>query len=123
MSSYYSASKDFYRVLRVPHTATIDEIKVSYRKLALRLHPDMHKGDPAKTKEFKLISEAYATLSDSQKKSSYDFEIGNLRYNGSRATPPPPNYRYVRFCCCLLRRDVLICCLDACCTFSKMADF
>ena len=90
----YRHSKDFYKILRVPHTASLEEIKISYRKLALRLHPDIHKNDPKKTKEFKLISEAYSTLSDLKKKNSYDFEIGN-RYNASRRTPPPPNYRYV----------------------------
>ena len=93
----YSTSKDFYKILRVPHTASLMEIKTSYRKLALRLHPDMHKNDPVKTREFKLVSEAYATLSDERKKSSYDFEIGNRFHHGnastSRRTPPPPNYR------------------------------
>lgn len=97
----YTNTRDFYRILRVPHTASLEEIKVSYRKLALRLHPDMHKNDPAKSKEFKLVNEAYDTLSDSKKKSSYDFEIGNSfnNFNRSRATPPPPNYRYVRIRC------------------------
>ena len=90
----YVTSRDFYKILRVPHTANLDEIKTAYRKLALRLHPDMHKNDPSKTKEFKLVSEAYATLSDVRKKNSYDFDIGN-RYNASRRTPPPPNYRLV----------------------------
>ena len=97
--SSYAASRDFYKILRVPHTASVEEIKVAYRKLALRLHPDMHKNDPAKTKEFKLVNEAYAVLSDERQKLSYDYEIGN-RYNAGNAsfhrrTPPPPNYRYV----------------------------
>ena len=90
----YKTSKDFYKTLRVPHTASLEEIKTAYRKLALRLHPDMHKNDPAKTREFKLVSEAYSVLSDERQKSNYDFDIGN-RYNASRRTPPPPNYRYV----------------------------
>eukprot|EP00977_Amphora_coffeiformis_P013910 scaffold3784_cov174-Amphora_coffeaeformis.AAC.15 len=94
----YATSKDFYKILRVPHTANVEEIKTAYRKLALRLHPDMHKNDPTKTKEFKLVSEAYATLSDSKKKSSYDFEFGfygstTTTMNKQRRTPPPPNYR------------------------------
>lgn len=105
--SAYASSKDFYRVLRVPHTATLEEIKVSYRRLALRLHPDMHKNDPQKTKEFKLVNEAYAILSDEATKKTYDFDIGN-RYNRSRRTPPPPNYRYVAGGCCA-RERVCVC--------------
>jgi curved DNA-binding protein CbpA len=100
--AYYSAhrgagsSVDFYKILRVPHTATLAEIKTSYRKLALRLHPDLHKNDVQKTMEFKLVSEAYTILSDTEKKNAYDFSVGN-RFNRShrRTAPPPNNYRKV----------------------------
>lgn len=85
--------KDFYSILRVSQTASIKEIKASYRKLALKFHPDTHDGDPSKTAEFRRISEAYATLSNQDKKNSYDFEIG-IRYNKNRRTAPPPNYRW-----------------------------
>jgi len=93
--SYATSSKDFYKILRVPHTANIDEIKTAYRKLALRLHPDMHRNDPVKTREFKLVSEAYATLSDANKKHSYDYEFRftTATTTKHRRTPPPPNYR------------------------------
>jgi curved DNA-binding protein CbpA len=99
MSHYYSAHRagsggDFYKILRIPNTATLAEIKTSYRKLALRLHPDLHKNDAQKTQEFKLVSEAYTVLSDVEKKNAYDFSIGN-RFNRSRRTAPPPNYRKV----------------------------
>jgi curved DNA-binding protein len=89
----YASSKDFYRMLRVPHTATLEEIKISYRRLALRLHPDLHKNDPQKTQEFQLVNEAYAVLSDEATKKTYDYEIGNRYNNHRRRTPPPPNYR------------------------------
>ncbi|KAL7580277.1 hypothetical protein ACA910_013010 [Epithemia clementina (nom. ined.)] len=92
----FERSRDLYKVLQVPHTASIADIKASYRKLALRLHPDMHKDDPAKTAEFKSVSEAYSILSDVEKKNSYDFKLG-IRYNKNRRTPPPPDYRSVKF--------------------------
>lgn len=87
---------NLYKVLRVPHTASIKEIKSSYRKLALRFHPDTNDGNTEKTAEFRRISEAYAILSDEQKKSRYDIKMG-LRYNRNRRMPPPPNYRSVEF--------------------------
>ena len=90
---YQKPSKDFYKILRVPHTASLGEIKTAYRKLALRLHPDMHhqNNDPGKTKEFKLVSEAYATLSDADKKLSYDAQIGNRSsaHNDGASWRPP----------------------------------
>eukprot|EP00527_Entomoneis_sp_CCMP2396_P005038 CAMPEP_0198146524 /NCGR_PEP_ID=MMETSP1443-20131203/29704_1 /TAXON_ID=186043 /ORGANISM="Entomoneis sp., Strain CCMP2396" /LENGTH=240 /DNA_ID=CAMNT_0043810513 /DNA_START=157 /DNA_END=879 /DNA_ORIENTATION=+ len=89
-------ARDFYSILRVPRTASLKEIKSSYRKLALRFHPDVHTGDPEKTAEFRRVSEAYAILSDTDKKNSYDFKIG-VRYNKNRRTAPPPNYRSVKF--------------------------
>ena len=87
-------SRDWYKVLQVPRTASIPEIKASYRKLALKLHPDRNKDDPQKTAEFKIVNQAYSILSNEDTKNTYDFEIG-IRYNANRRTPPPPNYRYV----------------------------
>mmetsp|Transcript_13648 Transcript_13648/g.28192 ORF Transcript_13648/g.28192 Transcript_13648/m.28192 type:complete len:87 (-) Transcript_13648:11-271(-) len=85
-------ARDYYKILRVPHTATIKEIKTSYRKLALRFHPDAHGGDPDKTAEFRVVTEAYGVLSDESKKNKYDLKNG-FRYNKNRRMPPPPNYR------------------------------
>ena len=63
--------KDFYEVLGVPRTASKDQIKDSYRKLAMQYHPDRNKAPEAEEK-FKEISEAYAVLSDDQKRQQYD---------------------------------------------------
>jgi molecular chaperone DnaJ len=65
------AEKDYYEILGVPRNATKEEIKRAYRKLALQYHPDRNKSPEAEEK-FKEISEAYAVLSDDQKRAEYD---------------------------------------------------
>jgi len=66
--------QDYYEVLGVPRKASADDIKKAYRKLALKWHPDRHKGKAQAAAEvrFKQISEAYEVLSDSEKRSKYD---------------------------------------------------
>ncbi|KAJ1812007.1 DnaJ sub B member 2, partial [Coemansia sp. RSA 2598] len=65
--------KDYYAILSVPKTASDDELKKAYRKLALKWHPDRHKDDKeAAEKKFKDISEAYEVLSDKNKRQIYD---------------------------------------------------
>ena len=66
-----TSKKDYYEVLGVAKEATEDEIKKSYRKLAMKYHPDKNDSPEAEEK-FKEISEAYAVLSDADKRSSYD---------------------------------------------------
>jgi curved DNA-binding protein len=66
------AGKDYYQILGVPKTASTEEIKKSYRKLALKYHPDKNKGDRESESKFKEISEAYAVLSNPEKKKNYD---------------------------------------------------
>ena len=65
-------AKNPYDVLGVPKTATADEIKKAYRKQAMHHHPDRNPGDKAAEEKFKKISEAYAVLSDRQKRQEYD---------------------------------------------------
>jgi len=66
------AETDYYKILGVEKTASATEIKKAYRKLALKYHPDKTKGDKALEEKFKKISEAYAVLSDPEKKKQYD---------------------------------------------------
>ncbi|HIU63473.1 MAG TPA: molecular chaperone DnaJ [Candidatus Avacidaminococcus intestinavium] len=66
------SKKDYYDVLGVAKTATADEIKKAYRKLARQYHPDVNKDNPEAAEKFKECSEAYSVLSDETKKAQYD---------------------------------------------------
>jgi molecular chaperone DnaJ len=66
------ADKDFYEILGVSKNASDSEIKKSYRKLAMKYHPDRNQGDQASEKKFKEASAAYEILKDPQKRSAYD---------------------------------------------------
>ncbi len=63
---------DYYTILGVGKNASAREIKASYRKLAKKYHPDKNQGDKAAEEKFKKLSEAYAVLSDKEKKKNYD---------------------------------------------------
>ena len=69
------SKKNYYEILGVSKTASADEIKAAYRKLAKQYHPDLHPGDAAAAEKFKEINEANETLSDAQKRKQYDFEL------------------------------------------------
>ena len=75
-----SNKRDYYEVLGVPKDALNQEIKKAYRKLALKYHPDRNKSPDAEEK-FKEISEAYAVLSDDEKRRQYD-QFGHAGING-----------------------------------------
>lgn len=75
-------ARDYYETLGVGKSASIDEIKKAYRKLALRHHPDHNKG-PEDEKKFKEVNEAYQTLSDPQKRSQYD-QFGHSTYKNAQ---------------------------------------
>ena len=64
--------RDYYEVLGVDKSSDEQTIKKAYRKLAKQYHPDMNPGDQEAEKKFKEINEAYAVLSDSEKKARYD---------------------------------------------------
>lgn len=66
------SKRDFYEVLGVSKTASADEIKKAYRKLAMKYHPDRNPDDPQAEEKFKEASMAYEVLSDDQKRSTYD---------------------------------------------------
>jgi len=66
------AARDYYEILGVKKSATADEIKKAYRKLAVKYHPDKNPGDKQAEERFKEISEAYAVLSDAEKRKQYD---------------------------------------------------
>ena len=65
-------SEDYYKLLGVKKGASSEEIKKAYRKLAMKYHPDHTKGDKSAEEKFKKISEAYAVLSDKEKRKEYD---------------------------------------------------
>lgn len=66
------AKRDYYEILGVKKTASEAELKKAYRKLALQHHPDRNKGDRAAEERFKELNEAYAVLSDKEKRAQYD---------------------------------------------------
>jgi len=79
-----SAKRDYYEVIGVSKTASANEIKSQYRKLALKFHPDRNKSSEA-AEHFKEISEAYAVLSDSEKRKIYD-QYGHAGVDGRYST-------------------------------------
>ncbi|MBE0633996.1 DnaJ domain-containing protein, partial [Candidatus Bathyarchaeota archaeon] len=73
--------RDYYEVLGVERSASQDDIKKAFRKLAFQYHPDRNK-EPDAEEKFKEISEAYAVLSDDQKKAQYD-RFGHAGISGA----------------------------------------
>jgi len=80
--------KDYYAILEVPRTATDQEIKKSFRKLARKFHPDVAKDKKAAEEKFKEINEAYEVLSDPEKRRKYD-QFGADWKTGGDSQPPP----------------------------------
>lgn len=80
------AEKDYYEILGVKKAATEAELKKAYRDLAKKYHPDKNKGNKDAENRFKEISEAYAVLSDSEKRSQYD-RLGREAFGPGGANP------------------------------------
>lgn len=76
--------RDYYEVLGISKTAADDEIKKAYRQLAKKYHPDMNPGDKSAEAKFKEASEAYAVLSDADKRRQYD-QFGHSAFEGGGA--------------------------------------
>ncbi|MDY0189121.1 MAG: molecular chaperone DnaJ [Desulfuromonas sp.] len=73
---------DYYEVLCISRSASDAEIKKAYRQLAIKYHPDKNPGDKEAEEQFKLLTEAYAVLSDAQKRAAYD-QFGHAGVDGS----------------------------------------
>src|SRR5881396_3942458 len=80
--------RDYYETLGVPKTATEDEIRSAFRKLARKYHPDVAKDKKAAEEKFKEINEAYEVLSDPEKRKRYD-ELGANWKQGAGFRPAP----------------------------------
>lgn len=76
---------DLYKVLEVSRTATTEEIRKAYRKLARKYHPDSNQGDKNAEEKFKQISDAYMILGDETKRAEYDAEK-EKKVNATRQT-------------------------------------
>lgn len=80
------SKKDFYNLLGVSRSASADEIKKAYRKMAMQYHPDKNPGDKKAEEKFKEITEAYETLSTPEKKEAYD-RFGTTDFQGFPGGP------------------------------------
>lgn len=80
--------EDYYEILEVSRTATISEIKSSYRKLALKYHPDRNQGDKEAEEKFKKINQAYEILGNEEKRAMYD-RYGEAGISGSSYSSDP----------------------------------
>lgn len=82
--------KDYYKILEVSPAASTVDIKKSYRRLALRYHPDKNFGNRAYEAKFKEVTEAYKVLSDLRQRQEYNIQVNFYNHSEKRKQPPPP---------------------------------
>ena len=90
---------ELYKLLNIPRTASVKEIKTAYRLLAKELHPDVNKGSASKTARFRDIASAYEVLSNVESRSNYDRSLGapevrRPTVSNRRYEPPRQPYSY-----------------------------
>jgi len=83
--------KDYYHVLGVERSASADDVRKAYRKLAMQYHPDRNPGDKQAEEKFKEINEAYQVLSDPQKRARYD-QLGSAYSNWQQRGGSPTDF-------------------------------
>lgn len=91
--------KNYYAILGISHTANADEIKTAYRELAKKYHPDKNNGNKSAEEYFKEIQQAYAVLSNSEKRKKYDLKMsyGNTHPKQRQSAPYRGNaYQYAQ---------------------------
>jgi molecular chaperone DnaJ len=89
------AQRDYYEILGVPRTASNDDLKAAFRRLARQYHPDVNKDQDAEER-FKEINEAYAVLSDAEKRQAYD-RFGHAGVNAAGGVPDFSNVDFSDF--------------------------
>ncbi|MEM6831035.1 MAG: DnaJ domain-containing protein [Bacteroidota bacterium] len=96
--------RNYYHTLGVPEDANQDEIKKAYRKLSLKFHPDKNESDDYFSERFKDINEAYAVLSDAEKRADYDFQY---RYDSSDHSKTVITDELIKAACLVVARNTV----------------
>jgi hypothetical protein len=98
--------KDYYKILELPTTASLSEIKKSFRRLAQQYHPDKNDGSNMAAAHFHEIQEAYKTLSDPKKREAYHYQRWYVRSTGKRFASAPLTPTHILQECRLLQQYV-----------------
>jgi hypothetical protein len=98
--------KDYYKILELPTTASLQDIKRSFRRLAHQYHPDKNDGSHMAAVQFREIQEAYQTLSDPKKREAYHYQRWYVRSTGKSFTSAPLTPAHILQECHLLQQYV-----------------